>query len=132
MNSPAEAAGAWPLALYAAVVVLLVAGIMGLSYFLGERRREPATGSPFESGIVGVGDARLRLSAKFYLMAVFFVIFDLESAFLFAWAIALREAGWVGYGSALVFIGVLLAALVYIWRLGALDWGPKGRLWRGG
>src|SRR5574340_1051912 len=115
---------AWPLGLYAAIVVLLVAGILILSHFLGERRREPATETPFESGIVGVGDARLRLFARFYLIAVFFVIFDLESAFLFAWAIAVREVGWAGYWSALVFIGVLLVALVYIWRLGALDWGP--------
>jgi NADH-quinone oxidoreductase subunit A len=124
-NAAAQAHSLWSLVAYAAVVVLLVGGLMALSYLLGERRREPATDEQFESGIVGVGDARLRLSAKFYLIAMFFVIFDLETVFLFAWAIAFREVGWSGYVEALVFIFVLMVALIYIWRAGALDWGPK-------
>jgi NADH-quinone oxidoreductase subunit A len=61
---------------------------------------------------------------KFYLVAMFFVIFDLETVFIFAWAIAFRDVGWVGYIDILVFVGVLVAALVYLWRLGALNWGP--------
>jgi NADH-quinone oxidoreductase subunit A len=118
----------WPLGVYFAVVIMLAAGILGLSYVLGERHKEKATGEPYESGILPTGSARLRLSAKFYLMAMFFVIFDLEAAFIFAWAIALRDVGWTGYLEILVFIGVLLAALIYLWRVGALDWGTvKGR-----
>ncbi len=105
-----------------------MAGIMALSYVTGERHTARAADEPFESGIVTVGSARLRLSARFYLIAMFFVIFDVEALFLFAWAIALREAGWAGYIEALVFIGILLAALVYLWRLGALDWGGRRRL----
>lgn len=116
----------WPLAVYFIVVILLVTAMIGLSYVLGQRHQESATGQPYESGIVSAGTARLRLSAKFYLVAMFFVIFDLESVFIFAWAIAVREAGWLGYSEALVFIGVLVAALIYLWRLGALDWGPTG------
>ena len=99
--------------------------MIGLSYFLGQRHEERATAEPYESGIVPTGDARVRLSAKFYLVAMFFVIFDLESVFVFAWAVSAREVGWTGYLEILVFIFILLAALVYLWRLGALDWGTQ-------
>lgn len=98
-----------------------------LSYLLGQRHRDSATGSPFESGIVSEGSARVRLSAKFYLVAMFFVIFDLEAVFLFAWAVAARELGWTGYFEILVFVGVLVAALIYLWRIGALDWAPRAK-----
>ena len=70
---------------------------MALSYVIGERHKAGAADEPFESGIVTVGLARLRLSAKFYLIAMFFVIFDVEAVFLFAWAVAFRELGWAGY-----------------------------------
>ena len=82
---------------------------------------------PYESGIVSEGSARVRVSAKFYLVAMFFVIFDLEAVFIFAWAIAARELGWAGYSEILVFIAILVAALAYLWRLGALDWSPSRR-----
>ena len=117
----------WPLALYFVLVVGFVITLLVVSALLGERHREPATGLPYESGIVSTGSARLRFSAQFYLVAMLFVIFDLEAAFIFAWAIAFREVGWIGYAGVLVFIGVLVAALIYEWRLGALDWGSKGR-----
>src|SRR5262245_59580896 len=94
-----------------------------LSYLLGQRHHERATSEPYESGIVSTGSARLRFSAKFYLIAMLFVIFDLEAVFIFAWAIAFSELGWGGYLGALIFIGVLFAALIYEWRIGALDWG---------
>ena len=116
----------WPLAVYAAATIVLVAGMMGLSYVLGQRHQEHATGTPYEGGIVSTGTARIRLSVKFYLVAMFFVIFDLEAIFLFAWAVAARELGWAGYAEALVFVGVLVAALLYLWRSGALDWGNVG------
>src|SRR5574337_1496412 len=113
----------WPLGVYFALVLLLVSGMLLVSYLLGQRHRQPATGSPYEGGILSEGSARVRLSAKFYLMAMFFVIFDLEAVFLFAWAVSARELGWAGYAEALVFIVILVAALVYLWRSGALDWG---------
>jgi NADH-quinone oxidoreductase subunit A len=69
----------------------------------------------------------VRLSAKFYLVAMFFVIFDLEAIFIFAWAVAGRALGWAGYWEILIFSGVLMAALIYLWRLGALDWGSIQR-----
>jgi NADH-quinone oxidoreductase subunit A len=117
----------WPLVAYFCAVLFVVAAMLGLPAILGQRHMDPATGQPYESGIVSTGSARLRLSADFYLVAMFFVIFDLEAVFLFAWAIAFREAGWAGYIEILVFVGILVAALGYLWRLGALDWGTMVR-----
>ena len=112
----------WPFGVYFALVLLLVTGMLVVSYLLGQRHSERATGSPYEGGILSEGSAHVRLSVKFYLVAVFFVIFDLEAAFLFAWAVAARSLGWPAFWEASVFIGVLLAALLYLWRIGALDW----------
>jgi NADH-quinone oxidoreductase subunit A len=124
----ADEAMLWGLAFYAVLVLGLCALMLGLSAILGERTRSTrATLEPFESGITHVGTARFRMPAKFYLVAVFFVIFDLEVVFILAWAVAARESGWPGYVEMLVFVGILLAALVYLWSQGALDWAPKPR-----
>ena len=117
----------WPLGVYFACVVTVVAVMVGASFFLGQRHNDRATGEPYESGIVSEGTARLRLTAQFYLMAMLFVVFDLEAVFIFAWAVAVRELGWTGYIVILVFITLLLVALLYLWRVGALSWGPAGR-----
>jgi len=117
----------WALGIYFVIVLFIVAAMLLVSHLLGQRHHENATGSPYESGIVSAGSAHVRLSAKFYLVAMFFVVFDLEAAFIFAWAVAGRELGWPGYWEFLIFTGVLLAALVYLWRLGALDWGTIRR-----
>jgi len=117
----------WPLGVYVAIVFGLVAAMLGLSYLLGQRHHDRSTDFPYESGIVSEGSARVRLSAKFYLVAMFFVIFDLEAVFLFAWAVAVRETGWTGYVEVFIFISVLLVALGYLWRVGALEWG-SGRV----
>jgi NADH-quinone oxidoreductase subunit A len=116
-------AALWPLAVYFAAVVILVTVMITLSYVLGERHREKQTAEPYESGIVSTGTARVRFDIKFYLIAMFFVIFDLEAVFIFAWAVSVRETGWTGYAEMMLFIGILAAALVYLWRLGALEWG---------
>jgi len=112
-----------PLGIYVTLVIGLVGSILGLSYMLGQRHHEHSTDSPYESGIVSEGSARVRLSAKFYLVAMFFVIFDLEAVFIFAWAVAVRETGWTGYAVASGFILILLVSLGYLWRVGALEWG---------
>lgn len=126
-GTAAQTASFWPLALYFAAVLALAAVMIGLSYVLGQRHVDRATETPYESGIASFGSARLRLSAQFYLVALFFVIFDLEAVFIFAWAVALHDVGWTGYVEILVFIAVLLSALAYLWRLGAFDWSPKTR-----
>lgn len=115
----------WPLAVYAAAVLTLIGTMLGLSAMLGERHHERATDAPYEGGIVSEGSARARFPAKFYLVAMFFVIFDLEAVFLFAWAVAARTVGWAGYVEMIVFVAVLVAALVYLVRTGALDWAPR-------
>ena len=117
----------WPLAVYTILVGLLVMAMLSMSFVLGQRHHDRATGSPYESGILSEGSARVRFSAKFYLISMFFVIFDLEAVFLFAWAVAVRETGWAGYAESLLFIMVLLATLAYLWRVGALDWRQGSR-----
>jgi NADH-quinone oxidoreductase subunit A len=127
LNKPAQLTEVWPLAAYFLLVIALMGVVLLLSHLIGERHQAGAADEPFESGIVTVGLARLRLSAKFYLIAMFFVIFDVEAVFLFAWAVAFRELGWAGYIEAFIFVGVLGAALAYLWMLGALDWGSSGQ-----
>jgi NADH-quinone oxidoreductase subunit A len=112
----------WPLVVYFVAVLIVVASMIVVSYLLGERHRERATGQPYESGITSTGSARLRFSVKFYIVAMFFVIFDVESIFIFAWAVSFRESGWAGYFEALVFIMIMVAALIYLWGTGSLDW----------
>ncbi len=121
----APATALWPLAVYAGLVLLLVVFMISLSSLLGERHRDRMTDLPYESGVAPTGSARMRFHIRFYLIAMFFVIFDLEAAFVYAWAVSLREVGWPGYVEMLLFIGILAAALVYLWRIGALDWSGK-------
>lgn len=118
----------WPLVVYFAFVVFLVTAVLVVSYLLGQRHSEPSTGEPYESGIVSEGSAHVRFSIRYYMVAMFFVVFDLEAVFLFAWAAAARELGWAGYWEVVLFVGVLVAALVYLSKVGALDWArePKG------
>ena len=119
----AEAPVLWPLGVYFIAVLLILISMIVISYLLGERHREKQTAEPYESGIVSTGSARTRFDIKFYLVAMFFVVFDLEAVFIFAWAVSLRENGWPGYIEMMIFIGVLVATLVYLWRVRALEWG---------
>lgn len=115
------------LAFYVICVFGICALMIGMSWLLGGRAKGRAKQEPFESGVVGVGSARMRMSAKFYLVAMFFVIFDAEALFLYAWAVSVKEAGWAGFAEAVIFITILLAGLVYLWRIGALEWAPDSR-----
>lgn len=115
----------WPLSVFFILVIILSIAIISLSAILGQRHRERATSEPYESGVPPTGSARIRFDVKFYLMAMFFVIFDLEAVFIFAWANSARQLGWSGYFEIVIFIGILVLALFYLWRVGALDWGTK-------
>lgn len=115
----------WALGVYFLVLIFVIAVILLVSWLLGPSHREPATGSPYEGGILSEGSARVRLSARFYLVAMFFVVFDLEAAFIYSWAVAANELGWAGYWEVVVFIGVLVVTLAYLWKQGALDWNPQ-------
>ncbi len=122
-----EAAALWPLGVYFGAVIVIVTGMVGLSAVLGERHQARARNQPYESGVIPTGSARTRFPAHFYLVAMLFVIFDLETIYLLAWAVAVREAGWLGFAEMAVFVLVLLAAWLYLWRVGALDWGTSRR-----
>jgi NADH-quinone oxidoreductase subunit A len=115
----------WPLALFLVLSILTVVFMLLLSACTGQRHSERATGEIYESGVVSTGSARVRFDAKFYLIAMFFVVFDLEAVFIYAYAVAFRELGWSGYIEIVVFVFILGAALFYLWRVGALQWGPK-------
>ena len=115
----------WPLLVYFVLVLLLVSGMLLVSYVLGQRHQDRATGLPYEAGIASEGSARVRQSARFYMIAMFFVVFDLEAVFLFSWAVAARELGWTGYWEAAIFTVILLAALLYLAKVGALNWSER-------
>ena len=111
----------WPIAAYFLILAAMLVVMMLLSYVLGPKTRTRAKNIPYESGIISVNDNKTRFTSHFFLYAIFFVIFDLETIYLFAWVIAFEDVGWMGFIEASIFIFVLLAALVYIWRIGALS-----------
>jgi NADH-quinone oxidoreductase subunit A len=121
------AVAVWPAVLYAALVLVIVAAIIVVSALLGERSRGQGRDTPYESGIKPAGPLPKRLSVEFYQVALFFVIFDLEAVFIFAWAVNARRLGWSGYLEIVVFVTLLFAGLVYLWKTGGLDWGAAGR-----
>ncbi|PPI88889.1 NADH-quinone oxidoreductase subunit A [Candidatus Pantoea edessiphila] len=94
-------------------------------WFLGGKSHGRYKNIPFESGIKSVGNARIRLSIKFYLIAMLFVIFDVEALFLYIWAVSVRENGWIGFTEATFFIITILLSLIYLIRLGVFNWNPK-------
>jgi NADH-quinone oxidoreductase subunit A len=111
------------------IMIALGAGFAGvsvvLSSVLGPRKPSPEKSAPYECGMPAVGDARERQSVKFYLVAMIFLLFDIEVAFLYPWAMALRDLGWTGFVQVVVFIALLAAGYTYVWRKGALDWGHE-------
>lgn len=111
----------WLIAAYFLILAGMLIFMMLLSYFLGPKGKRPAKNTPYESGIISVSNNQTRFTNHFFLYAIFFVIFDLETIYLFAWVIAFDEVGWAGFIEASIFIVVLLAALVYLVRVGALE-----------
>ncbi|KGJ97175.1 hypothetical protein ND16A_0097 [Thalassotalea sp. ND16A] len=111
----------WPIAVYFVLLMVLLAIMLGLSYALGPKTRRRHTHTPYESGIVAADAPKSRFTNHFFLYAIFFVIFDLETIFLFAWVIAFDDVGIAGFIEASIFIGILLVALIYVWRIGALQ-----------
>ena len=112
-------------AIHCTLSLLLVLAMLVVSSLLGERHRGAATLQPYESGMIPTGNARARISSQYYLIALFFVLFDVEVAFLFPWALVARDAGRDGLIGAAGFIGLLLLVLLYLWRSGALVVGER-------
>jgi NADH-quinone oxidoreductase subunit A len=114
-----------PLLIHFIVVGALATGIVLLSWLIGYRRPTGAKLSPYECGMIPMGDARQRFSVKFYLVAMLFILFDVEAVFLYPWAVILRELKMFGFWEMLVYIVIVLVGFFYIWKKGVLDWGPS-------
>jgi NADH-quinone oxidoreductase subunit A len=106
------------------ILVGLAIGVIPqvLGYILGPNRPDAAKNSPYECGFEAFEDARMKFDVRYYLVAILFILFDLEIAFLFPWAVALKDVGLVGFGAAVVFLAILVVGFVYEWKKGALDW----------
>src|SRR6476659_6165545 len=110
------------------VIAMAVAGAMiGLSAILGRRLRDPVKSSPYESGMLPVGDARERFSVKFYLVGMVFILFDIEAIFLYPWAVVYRELKMFAFTEMLLFIVLVLCGFFYIWKKGVLNWAIEDR-----
>ncbi len=117
--------GWFPFVIMLALGVGVGVGGVLISQWLGPKHPTPEKSAPYECGVPPVGDARERQSVKFYLVAMIFLLFDIEVAFLYPWTMALRDLGWMGFFQIVVFIALLLGGYVYIWRKGVLDWGKE-------
>jgi NADH-quinone oxidoreductase subunit A len=111
-----------PLLIYVLIVLGLIGALVTLSFVLGPNKPYKAKLAPYESGIVPDSPAHKRLSVRFYLTAMLFIIFDVEAVFFYPWAVLLRQLKWFGLIEMLIFMGILLIALAHIWRKGGLDW----------
>ena len=117
----------FPVLVQGIIAVGLAAVLIVLSYVLGKRVRNKIKDTPYESGITPTGDARGRFSVKFYLVAMLFILFDIEAIFLYPWAVVYRELKMFGFIEMLVFVVLILSGFFYIWKKGALDWAQSGR-----
>ena len=120
----------WPILVMLGLGAAFAGGSVLLSQFLGPRKPTPEKSAPYECGVPPVGDARERQSVKFYLVAMIFLLFDIEVAFLYPWAIAFRTLGWTGFVQILVFFVLLVAGYVYVWRKGVFDWSGERQIGR--
>ena len=116
--------GVFSLVLFAVVVIGLTLALLFVSRWLGRSLPNEEKLRPYESGIIPTGQARLRYPVPFFMVAIFFLIFDVEGAYIFSWAVANRPLGWAGWLQIEFFIGLLIAGLVYVWVKGGLEWGP--------
>ena len=117
--------GLLSLFIYSGLILVLMAVLLFLSGWLGEKKRNVEKLRPYECGIIPTGSARFAYPVPFYLVAAFFLIFDVEAAFIFSWAIAFGELRWRGWFQITFFIFVLFMSLVFIWKKGGLDWRPR-------
>jgi len=119
--------GIFSLVVYSLLVAVFIIAMLIVSDRLGNKKPGLEKLRAYESGIIPTGSARLRYPVPFYLVAIFFLLFDVEAAFIFSWAIAMHDLGWSGWLQITFFIFVLILGLVYIWRKGGLEWGPTAR-----
>lgn len=116
--------GVFSLVVFGLMIMALIALLLFVAPYLGEKTTNSEKLRPYESGVIPTGSARLRYPVPFYLVAIFFLLFDVEGAYIFSWAIAWEELGWAGWLQISFFITVLILGLAYIWNKGGLEWGP--------
>ena len=114
--------GVFSLVIYSLIVVAFIASQLFLAAWLGEKKKSTEKSRPYECGIIPTGTARFRYPVPFYLVAIFFLIFDVEAAYIFSWAVVYEDVGWPGLAQMSFFIVLLLVGLFYIWKHGGLDW----------
>ncbi len=117
----------FPVLVQGIIAIGLAAVLIGLSFLLGKKVRNAVKDTPYESGITPTGDARQRFSVKFYLVAMLFILFDIEAIFLYPWAVVYRDLKFFGFIEMLVFVVLILSGFFYIWKKGALDWSQSDR-----
>ena len=122
--------GLFSLIVYGALVVVFIATQLFLASWLGEKKPSLEKSRPYECGIIPTGTARLRYPVPFYLVAIFFLIFDVEGVYIFAWAVVYEDVGWAGWMQMSFFIVLLLIGLFYIWKHGGLDWRAARKIKR--
>jgi len=115
------------LGIYGGIALFLVAVLLLLSWGLGQKTRSRRKQEPYESGILPLDNARLKGPVPFYLVAIFFIIFDVEVIFVASWAVAHDRLGWHGFAHVCFFIFILFLGLVHLWKTGGLDWGPRAQ-----
>src|ERR1700761_2062080 len=115
----------FPVLVQAVIAVVVAAALVAISFLLGKRVKNRVKDSPYESGIAPTGTARERFSVKFYLVAIVFILFDIEAVFLYPWAVVYRELKLFGFFEMLVFVVLILSGFYYIWKKGALDWSQE-------
>jgi NADH-quinone oxidoreductase subunit A len=111
-----------PLALLLGLGIVLSLAMVGVTRLMGPRATSEVKRAPFESGSIPVGTARERFSVKFYIVALLFIVFDVEAVFIYPWAVLLKELGWSAMISMGIFMSTLVVGLIYVWRKGALEW----------
>ena len=112
----------FPIVVQVVIAAVLAAALIAISYIFGKKVRNRVKDTPYESGIVPTGDARQRFSVKFYLVAMLFILFDIEAIFLYPWVVVYRELKMVAFVEMLIFVILILSGFFYIWKKGALDW----------
>ena len=117
--------GILSLTIYGVLILAVMAFMLFAASWLGEKKENTEKSRPYECGVIPTGSARLRYPVPFYLVAIFFLIFDVEGAYIFTWAVAYEELGWAGWLQMALFIVLLLVGLLYVWNKGGLDWGPR-------
>ena len=117
-----------PLLIQVGVALILAGGMVVMSTIVGKHRFSSAKMSPYECGMTPMGDVRERFSVKFYLVAMLFILFDVEAVFLYPWAVVFRELKMFGFWEMLVYIGIVMVGLWYVWTKGVLDWSGKARI----